>query len=407
MRRNQGDHLKWNEVKAGIIEFIIRSDGAIPEPEIRKFLARKYEIKNLGTLKKHLKDLQYRPYSCIVKIQGKSGLANKWDIKKIEHLKNIRIHFPEMRLNGYKKSLNIIIVERSFNSKTPNANRFRIQLLISVSFFDMCLKSEIETLYSKADEIRKFSRNASIWRSLGSAKNKTNKLYTEFMKRILTNPNIWLDVYNECINDSLKSKICQTSLKFSADIEISEEAFQKMVEEAMIIQNDEISPERLYTAMIKEISTRMSCEIIGQKMFKELRLELLETPTKTLVEQLANMLAKMSEKIFNRILVKENWEEIYHEILQIISVKNINQLIGLEIIFDHYFQRDIVDDTVSTVEKKFVLEERKYLERVITEMDKNLTSAVIDYNNFLNDFFEKYRDKNQDPIKILSHENYI
>ena len=138
-----------------------------------------------------------------------------------------------------------------------------------------------------------------------------------------------------------------------------------------------------------------------------MRLELLETPNKILVEQLVNMLAKMSEKIFNRILVKENWEEIYHEILQIISVKHINQLIGLEIIFDHCVQRDIVDDTVSTVEKKIVFKERKYLERVITELDKNLTPSVIDYNNFLNDFFEKYRDKNKDSIKILSRENYV
>jgi hypothetical protein len=44
---------------------------------------------------------------------------------------------------------------------------------------------------------------------------------------------------------------------------------------------------------------------------------------------------------------------------------------------------------------------------VITELDKNLTPAVIDYNNFLDDFFEKYRDKNKDSIKILSREDYI
>ena len=73
MRRNQGDHLKWNEVKTGIIEFIISSDGPVPEPEIRDILARKYEIKNIGTMKKHLKDLQHRPYSCIEKIPAKSG----------------------------------------------------------------------------------------------------------------------------------------------------------------------------------------------------------------------------------------------------------------------------------------------------------------------------------------------
>ncbi len=33
MRRNQGDHLKWNEVKVGIIEFIISSNGPVPVPE--------------------------------------------------------------------------------------------------------------------------------------------------------------------------------------------------------------------------------------------------------------------------------------------------------------------------------------------------------------------------------------
>jgi hypothetical protein len=65
MRRNKGDHLKWNEVKAGITEFIIRSEGAVPEPKIRKFLVREYEITNPGTRKEHLKDLQHRSYACI------------------------------------------------------------------------------------------------------------------------------------------------------------------------------------------------------------------------------------------------------------------------------------------------------------------------------------------------------
>jgi hypothetical protein len=77
-------------------------------------------------------------------------------------------------------------------------------MFLSVSFFDMCLKTEVETLYSKADEIYKLSRGGAYWRELSPAKNPINKLYTEFMKMILANPNIWLDVYNEYTNDPMK-----------------------------------------------------------------------------------------------------------------------------------------------------------------------------------------------------------
>ena len=52
MRRSQGDHLKWNEAKAGILEFIISSDGPVPEPEIREFLAREYRDKRSREHKK-------------------------------------------------------------------------------------------------------------------------------------------------------------------------------------------------------------------------------------------------------------------------------------------------------------------------------------------------------------------
>jgi hypothetical protein len=59
--------------------------------------------------------------------------------------------------------------------------------------------------------------------------------------KILANPNIWLEVYNECMNDSLKSKLGQKSLKLSADVEMSEERFQEIIEEALPIQYAKIS----------------------------------------------------------------------------------------------------------------------------------------------------------------------
>lgn len=197
MRRNQGDHLKWDEVKAGIIEFIISSDGPVLEPEIREFLVREYEIKDIGNMKKHLRDLQYRPYSCINKIPGKPGFANSWDIIHVKNLKNVRIHFPEIRLNTYDKSLNIISDHLGFNQGTPYADEYRRQLSISVSFFDMCLKGEVETLYTKPDEICKLSKGATYWRSLLPTINPIHKLYIKFMEGILKNSNIgWMLIMN-------------------------------------------------------------------------------------------------------------------------------------------------------------------------------------------------------------------
>jgi len=397
MGRNQGEHLRRNEVKAGIIEFIISSKGAVPEPEIRKYLGKKYEIEDQGNIKNHLRDLQRRPYSCIEKIPPKPGFANKWDIKKIENLRNIRLHFPEIRLNIYEKSLNIVIEERDYNSGTPNANRFRVQLFLSVSFFDMCLKNNIETLYAKADEIGQFCKGSGKGQLLQLAKNTNNKVYTEFLERILTNPNVWLVIYKEYISDSLKSEICRKSLKFSEDIEMSEETFQKIVEEALTMQMGEISPKELCRIMLSEISNGMSCEIIDQKMFKEMHIELLKIPKEILAEQLAKVLEKMSEEIFNRIAVEENWKEHYHELLQLIACKQKNHLLSLDIIFDHCLQRDIVEGTVSPEEKEFVYEEEKVFDRVVAELDKNLIPAVKVYDNFLIEYFEKCKEKVRIP----------
>lgn len=400
MRRNTGDHLKWNEVKTGIIEFIIRSDGAIPEPEIRKFLAREYEIKNLGTIKKHLKDLQHRPYSCIEKIPGKKGYANRWDIKRIEQLKNIRLTFPRIRLNIYEKALNIISKKRNFNQSNPKAERLHTQILFSASFFDVCLNNDIETLYAKADEICTLSRGATPWRYLPIPKNSTKTLYTKFMK-ILANPNIWLDFYNECMNDSLKSELGQKSLQFSEEVEMSEERFQEIIEEALPIQYAELQYEELYKIMVKYISIKIASEIITQKMSKEMNTELVKKNNEILVKQLTNVVKKMSEEIFDEILVKENWIEMYHGLLQIVNFEQKDKLIGLELLFDHCLQRDIVDGNMSSESKKLFYEEQEFFYILKVAMDKNLPHGLKYYDedcdNFLNYYFEKCKAKKGIP----------
>ena len=193
-------------------------------------------------------------------------MANRWDIKRIEQLKNVRLNFPEIRFNKYEMALNIISKKCNFNQSNPKTKRLHTQLLLSSSFFDVCLNNNIETLYVKADEICTLSRGATPWQYLPTPKNSTNILYTKFMK-ILTNPNIWLKIYNEYMNYLLKSELGQKSLKVSVDVEMSEERFQEIIEEALPIQYAEISYEELYKVMVRYSSIKIASEIITQKMF--------------------------------------------------------------------------------------------------------------------------------------------
>jgi len=216
------------------------------------------------------------------------------------------------------------------------------------------------------------------------------------MKKIIANPNIWLDVYNECINDSLKSEICQKSLKLSADIEMLEETFQKIVEGSLPTEYGKISTEELYKLMIANISFKMASKIIALNELKDTHTELLEKPNEMLVDQ-ANLVKKMSEEIFNRILVDKNWKETCREILQIITFEHDRKIIGIELLFDHCFQRDILDGTVSIEEEEFVRENSKFFNIMDAKPDKHRLPSSEDYDAFLNNFFEKCIAKVRTP----------
>ncbi len=352
-------------------------------------MREKYKIRDQGNIKKHLRDLQYHPYSCIDKIPTRKGYANKWDIKRIENLKNIRLHFPEIQLNIHKKSLYIISRHRGFDLGIPYANMYQIQLFLSSSFFDICLKNVVETLYTKADEICRLSKGARVWRHMLPIKESTNKFYTEFMKKILTNSNSWLDLYNECINDSLKSEISRKSLRFSEDIYISEETFRKIVGGSLPVLFEVMPGEELYKAIILELSSKIALETIALKISKDMNIDykkvLLESGERIdeiLDNQLANIIDQMSEEFFNRMVLDENWKDTLFELLAIAKSEKRIEMALLELLFDHCFQRDIIDGNASVKEKEFMYENYEFLSK---------STTVKDYDNFLKDYFKKCR----------------
>lgn len=381
--RTKGEHLERCKVKTAIIKFILGTNEAVPEPDIREFLRSTYSIIDQGNIKKHLKDLQTAPYSCIEKIPPKQrGFANKWDVKKAENLKNIMHNFPEIRLNMYKKSLDIILKERNFKSSSPNANKFFVQLYLSASLFNMYIENNNETLYAIGYELyqdKHFDEHQTI-------KKQINEVYTEFIKRVSKDPNIWLVVCNEFIEDSLKSEVYENSLKHLQKVEISAETFQKIVEDIPLERMPFVWEEvewgaEVWLRIILEMSIRISYEIF-QKMLKEMPVQF----TKASEE----VLKRMSEEILNRV-VEGNVEEICLEILKIKYNLYKMRFISIpDVTFEHCYHRDIADGIASPEEKEFM---RIVRSNQAQFNEEDPISALKAYNDFYIKYYKKCREK--------------
>lgn len=149
----RGDHSERNNTKCKITKFILSKNGSVSEPDIRKCM-EKNGISDRAGINKHLHQLKKE--GCIKffpakksKYSSRPGLPNNWDITKIEHLKNIRKNFPEIKMNNYEKSLTIVLRESGQSINTFEGLIIYIQLLLSASFFNICIETDLETLYPR------------------------------------------------------------------------------------------------------------------------------------------------------------------------------------------------------------------------------------------------------------------
>jgi hypothetical protein len=134
-----------------ILKFLLEN-GLVNETDIRNHLSGECEPIDQGTLNRYLHNL--KKIGCIELISPeKKGLGNKWDILTSKNLANIRSNYPDISLNEYEKSLMIILKECGKNIRSWGGLEFYIRLLLSVSFFNECVSTGIETLLSRAWEI--------------------------------------------------------------------------------------------------------------------------------------------------------------------------------------------------------------------------------------------------------------
>lgn len=356
-------HFAWNEVKTSIIKFVLESSGPVTEPAIRERLLDIYGAADQGLINRQLHTL--KSSGCIEKISpAKKSRLNYWDITKLKNLRNIRLHFAEIQLNTYMKSANIFL-ETYYNQGTPFAISFRNQLLLSSSFFDMCIKTDIKTLEAKFDEIYQLGDGFEEEQDF---KKLITEVRIEWVKR--------MPIYFVATTE-FGANICLPKEVF----EISDDAFRKMFNNISAGVPREEVVEIIYSKMMQEIHYNIN---------KKMLVINLPIPKGELDKPSFDILSK--PEMFPEEIIKNT-----AEIKRIIWRRNIarpNQM------FEHFFERDIIADICSPLEREYVRDVKKesayfkpgdpmsaYLKRI--EFYNAWYEKIIDY-------YEKYRDKPRD-----------
>jgi hypothetical protein len=163
-KKSIGAHLRPNEVKMSILDFILKNKEPVSELSIREHLKNKHGVVDQSTINKHMRNL--KDLRCIELISPKTSRRNYWDVATLGHLKNIRHEFPELMLNTHEKSINLILMELGCGKYSPYWLRYYIQLLISTSFCNTCLEFSIGRIHQGIDEIYNSGRGSDLRRRM-------------------------------------------------------------------------------------------------------------------------------------------------------------------------------------------------------------------------------------------------
>lgn len=171
MPRKRGDHNQPYKTKKAIIEYLINQPaeglnpaGMADEPVLRAYLKDKFDISDQKNIKSHLKDLLNA--GCIKKDET-PGLANKWLISDIKHIRKIVETFKYITpiLNKSEVAINLVrdsvlgkeriqdLYEDSRGSVMFYTFEIPEWFKLSPSFFEFCLNyKDIETIESRWKE---------------------------------------------------------------------------------------------------------------------------------------------------------------------------------------------------------------------------------------------------------------
>jgi hypothetical protein len=344
-------HFNMGEVKSEIIELILRHTGRIREPFIRNSLQEKYDGIDQGTVNRHLHDLQKLGCLDFTPPSKETTRSNRWNIVTLKQLENIRQHFPDIQLNRYEKSLDIISrYHLRYINQALNII-FRVQLLLSTSLFDLCIKNDTESLLDKASEIYRFGEGFEEYLLIQS---QIDDIYAKLTNTILKNTNFLLSVWNKHVHSSLKINIQADPSEYLHTFSLSRELFEKMLKD-IEPQDEDVMEEVIGRKVGQLMSLRISHEIF-RPSFKAIS-------DKQNLKKIALKLAfDIKDDIFNKI-AEDDPQELYHRMVKINDHQRKIQYNSPFIIFDHCFEADILNDTVSPEEMEFIKRKKSSVQK--------------------------------------------
>ena len=291
--RSRGEHLKKDEVKTGIIRYILNKNDMVSGPDIIKEIRDTFNIVDEKNIRVHLKDLQKQ--HCIEKIPHEPGLENKWKIEKVDNLRSIREHYPDIQLNKYSKSINIVTKDQLSKGYSVwdyliRMRDLRVQLSLSDSFFRACLEKDIKTLCDEAYEYYKYGEGFEECKHI---QNCIDKCYNECIKLISISPKVWLGVYNMNTSNFSELEIHQNIIKNLPDTKISEETFREILEDDHIWR---LNSKDWKSRFIEEYSIKLA-DMVCQKMLDKIPTESMKEWEKELKAKSICILREMLEEI--------------------------------------------------------------------------------------------------------------
>lgn len=377
IKRRRGEHLNKNEVKTEILKYVLDNNSPVLEPYIREHLKEKLNISDTKTMKSHFSDLQ--ELQCIKKI-GNKGLENEWKIDSLKQLKNIREKFPEIKLNTYDKSLNIILKEWDYSIESINGFKFYIRLLLSTSFFDECMTVDIETLISRAWKIYLFEKGFNENQVISEYLNDCYVLYVKKHPISELAKETFFEKMKEMVPkfdeiptwEVFINKVEKTFQELSGDITLKRiEEFLKKEEE--FLKNENIS--KSDNLISKDLHLRSLEEIfLSQEkwnaMLPNVLSEIYKKYPKT-TEEDENSSCELYKKMYNTI------ELIWRQRLNFDNI-------CFELLFEHYLYQDILKGVDTPDELEFAKK---------TKLNLSQFCDVESYDFELGDSVEERRNK--------------
>lgn len=352
-----------------MVSFILGFNGPVGEPTIREYLQKKYDSIDQGLINRHLHKIE--SLGCIGLVSpGKKTRSNFWDVKSRKQLQNISHEFPELLLNTYEKSVDIVIRGLDVHKNSTHYIYTFLRLTLSPAFFNACLNSNIELLHSRALEVFKDDKGLKNEILIDKLLNKCNTLYFKGKLNLEISDTRFREIMEKLALEDEKNAEDRAWEILGCS---SEKEKEKKRNEVFFTEESIIALKKAIFHTIYDYSVDPSC------CSSRFLISGLELYYKTLQEKAPELPDIEIKTILKTPDEYQNMYKAISEALSLIVTQNmIFENTYLDLLFEHYYHQDILDGVVSEFEKSFALKTKKWLEELKGKSSDEILSELPD-----------------------------